>query len=59
MQLASRGKSIGCQLVDGDTDFHVINLTPSVALLTEIRAHPHLNGNLPSLYKGDLDRLAI
>ena len=62
IQLASRGKSSivssGYQLVAGDHDFHVVNLTPSVTLLTEVKANPDGNGNLPSLYKGDLDRLA-
>ena len=58
IQLASRGKSsivpAGFQLVAGDHDFHVVNLTPSVTLLTEIKPHPDGNGGLPSFYKGEL-----
>ena len=61
LQLASRGKPrivpSGYQLVDGDRDFHVVNLTPSATLLTEVKANPDGTGNLPSLYRGDLDRL--
>ena len=47
----------GYDLVAGDHDFHVCNLTPSVTLLTDIKAHPDGNGDLPSLYKGDSSRL--
>jgi hypothetical protein len=35
-------------------DIHVVNLTPSVTLLTEINAIPDGNGELPSFYKGEL-----
>ena len=48
----------GYQLVAGDHDFHVVNLTPSVTLLTEVKANPDGTGKLPSLYKGDLATLA-
>jgi hypothetical protein len=40
------------QIAAGDHDFHVVNLTPSVTLLTEIKAHLGGNGELPSFYKG-------
>jgi hypothetical protein len=57
IQLAQRGKASivpsGCEIVAGDHDFHVCNLTPSVTLITEIKAHPEGNGGLPSLYKCD------
>jgi hypothetical protein len=56
IQLASRGKAsivpAGYRLVAGDHDFHVVNLTPSVTLLTEINANPDGNEGLPSFYKG-------
>ena len=39
------------ELVAGDHDFHVVNLTPSVTLLTEVKEY--LDGGLPSLYKGE------
>ena len=56
IQLASRGKSSivpsGYNLVAGDHDFHVVNLTPSVTLLTEIKSNSNGNGELPSFYKG-------
>jgi hypothetical protein len=42
----------GCQLVAGDHDFHVVNLTPSATLLTEIKANSDGDGGLPSFYKG-------
>ena len=29
--------SVGYQLIAGDHDFHVVNLTPSVTLLTDIK----------------------
>ena len=55
IQLAPRGKSsivpAAYELVAGDHDFHVVNLTPSVTLLTEIKANS--DGGLPSLYKGE------
>jgi hypothetical protein len=44
----------GCELVAGDHDFHVCNLTPSVTLITEIKTQDEGNGGLPSLYKGDV-----
>ena len=47
----------GCDLVAGDNDFHVVNLTPSVTLLTEVKENPDGNGGLPSLYKGVLNIL--
>ena len=56
IQLASRGKACivptGFDLVAGDHDFHVVNLTPSVTLLTEVKADPDGSGKLPSFYKG-------
>ncbi len=56
IQLASRGNASivpsGYQLVAGDHDFHVVNLTPSVTLLTEIKADIDGDGGLPSFYKG-------
>ena len=55
--LASRGKSStipGFQLVAGDYDFHVVILTPSLTLLTELKPHPDGNGGLPNFYKGEL-----
>ena len=56
IQLVQRGKAnsvpCGLELVAGDHDFHVCNLTPSVTLLTDIKAHPDGDGELPSLYKG-------
>ena len=59
IQLASRGKAsivpAGYDLVAGDHDFHVVNLTPSVTLLTEIKENPDGNGGLPSLYKGEIN----
>ena len=48
----------GYHLVAGDHAFYVVNLTPSVTLLTEVKANPDGNGNLPSLYKDDLGRFA-
>ena len=55
IQLASRGKTSivrsGCELLVGDHDFHVVNLTPSVTLLIEVKENP--DGGLPSLYKGE------
>jgi hypothetical protein len=55
IQLASRGKSsilpVGYVLVTGDHDFHIVNLTPSVTLLTEVKAHLDGNRQLPSLIK--------
>jgi hypothetical protein len=58
IQLAQRGKASivpwGFDLVAGDHDFHVCNLTPSVTLLTNIKAHPDGDGRLPSLYKGNI-----
>ena len=57
IQLASRGKSsivpIGYQLIAGDHDFHVVNLTPSVTLLTDIKPNENEEGGLPSFYKGE------
>jgi hypothetical protein len=56
IQLAGRGKTSivpsGYQLVAGDHDFHVVNLTPSVTLLTEVKANLDDNSGLPSFYKG-------
>jgi hypothetical protein len=41
--------------VAGDHDFHVVNLTPSVTLVTVVKADPNGNdGGLPSFYKGKL-----
>ena len=58
IQLASSVKSsivtVGYDLVAGEYDFHIMNLTPSVTLLTEVKAHLDGNGQLPSLYKGNL-----
>ena len=34
-------------------DFHAVNLTPSVTLLTDIKENPDGSGGLPSLYKGE------
>ena len=42
---------LGCELVVGDHDFHVVNLTHSVTLLTKVKKNPY--GGLPSLYKGE------
>jgi hypothetical protein len=58
IQLAGiRDKAIivqaGCNLVAGDHDFHVVNLTPSVTILTEVKPNPDGNGELPSVYKDD------
>ena len=46
--------SVGYDLVVGDHDFHIVNSTPSVTLLTEVKAHRDGNGQLPSLCKGNL-----
>jgi hypothetical protein len=62
IQSASTGKPsivvpVGFQMVAGDHDFHVVNLTPSVTLLAEVR--PNLDGvygELPSFYKGGTSR---
>jgi hypothetical protein len=58
IQIASRVKfsivPVGYDLVDGDQDFHIVNLTPSVTLLTEVKPHSDGNGQLPSLYKDNL-----
>ncbi len=55
IQLAQRGKSgivpTGCELVAGDHDFHVVNLTPSVTLVTEVKANLDGTEELPSFYK--------
>ena len=57
IQWAGRGKAsivpVDCNLVAGDHDFHVVNLTPSVTLLTEVKPNPDGNKELPSFYKGD------
>ncbi len=57
IQLAGRGKAsivpVVCNLVAGDHDFHVVNLTPSVTLLTEVKPNPDGNRELPRFYKGD------
>jgi hypothetical protein len=50
---------VGCDLVAGDHDFHVVNLTPSVTLLTDIKENPDGNGGLPSLYKGEINYYTI
>ena len=56
IQIASRGKVIivpsGYEIVARDHDFHVVNLTPSVTLLTEMKANPDGDGGLPSFYEG-------
>jgi len=58
IQLTSRGKSsivfVGYQLIAGDHDFHVVNLTPSVTLLTDIKPNENGEGGLPNFYKGKL-----
>ncbi len=58
IQLASRGKSsimpVGYQLIAGNNDFHVVNLTPRVTLLTDIKPNENGEGGLPSFYKGEL-----
>ena len=58
---AARGKAsivpTGYQLVAVDNNFNVVNLTPSVSLLTEINANPDGNGGVPSFYKRDLPLL--
>jgi hypothetical protein len=63
IQLASRGKAsivpVGYDLVAGDHDFHVVNLIPSVTLLTGIKETPDGNGGLPSLYKGEINACTI
>jgi len=50
IQLAGRGKAnivpVDYNLVAGD--FHVVNLTPSVTLLTEVKPNLDGNGELPS-----------
>jgi hypothetical protein len=55
IHIAQRGKSCivpsGCELVVGDHDFHVVNLTPSVTLVTEVTAKPDGTEELPSFYK--------
>ena len=61
IQLASTGKPsivpVGFQMVAGDHDFNVVNLTPSVTLLTEVRPNlDGVNGELPSFYKGGTSR---
>lgn len=43
---------VGYQLIAGDHDFHVVNLTPSVTLLTDIKPNENGDGGLPSFYKG-------
>ena len=42
---------VGYQLIAGDHDFHVVNLTPSVTLLTDIKPNENGDGGLPSFYK--------
>ena len=49
----------GYDVVAEDHDFHVVNLTPSVTLLTHIKENPDGNGGLPSLYKGEIDACTI
>ncbi len=55
IQLAARGKASigpsGFELVAGDHDFHVVNLTPSVTLLNEVKGNPNGSGKLPRFYK--------
>ncbi len=57
IQNAGWGKAsivpVDCNLVAGDYDFHVVNITPSVTLLTEVKPNPDGNGELPSFCKGD------
>ena len=43
---------VGYKLIAGDHDFHVVNLTPSVTLLTDIKPNENGDGGLPSFYKG-------
>ncbi len=61
IQLASREKASivpsCCELVAGDHDFHVVNLTPSVSLLIEVIEN--LDDGLPSLYKGEYILLCV
>jgi hypothetical protein len=61
IQLASRGKASivpSCyELVVGDHDFHLVNLTRSVTLLTEVKEN--LDGGLQSLYKGKYILLCV
>jgi len=44
IQMASRGKAnivpTGFELALGDHDFRVVNITPSVTLLTEVKSDP-------------------
>jgi hypothetical protein len=58
IQLASRGKAsivpVRLDLVAGDHEFHVVNLTLSVIVLTDMKEIPDGNGGLPSMYKGEL-----
>ena len=42
----------GCELVAGDPDFHVVNLTPSDTLVIEVKANPDGTEELPSFCKG-------
>ena len=41
----------GCEIVVGDHDFHVVNLTPSVTLLKEVKSDLVGNDDLTSVYK--------
>ncbi len=48
---------VGYQLIVSDHDFHVVNLTPSVTLLTDIKPNENVEGGLPSFHKGELCEL--
>ena len=47
------------ELVARDHDFPLVNLTPSVTLLTDIKENPDGNGGLPSLYKDEINACTI
>jgi hypothetical protein len=36
---------VGYQLIAGDHDFHVVNLTPSMTLLTDIKPNENSDGS--------------
>jgi hypothetical protein len=41
---------VGYQLIAGDHDFHVVNLTARVTLLADIKPTENNDGGLPSFY---------
>ena len=45
---------IGYPLIAGDHDFHVVNLTASATLLTDIKTNENGEGELPTFYRGKM-----